>query len=167
MSFTAHKKRGPGKPRFYISEKRQTRKPGSVLHGQQVTLRFRHFSGPFVAKRLKQPTHTVFPKPETETGSFICCNLQTGAYLVFQHPGFTPHNCRQLRRALLPHVFTLTCIHVCGRYSFLRHFPLPKPLRFESLPVRKRVALCCPDFPPFFCSKPQKNSDGAVCLRQR
>jgi hypothetical protein len=97
----------------------------------------------------------VFPKPETETGSFICGNLQSSAYLVFQHPGFTPRYCRQQRRALLPHVFTLTSTQVRRRFFSAALSVIPFP---ESLPVRKRVALCCPDFPPFFRKEEQRRN---------
>jgi len=46
-------------------------------------------------------------------------------------------------RGLLPHVFTLA--PQAGRYLFCGTF-CPPPCG-GSLPVRKRVALCCPDFP--------------------
>ncbi|SKB55455.1 hypothetical protein SAMN05660841_01193 [Sphingobacterium nematocida] len=65
-------------------------------------------------------------------------------YLVFQHTRFTVMHVTIQYRELLPHVFTLTP-KIVAVYS-LWHFLYPINW---ALPVRKRVALCCPDFPLF------------------
>ena len=74
--------------------------------------------------------------------------LHALAYLVFQLPGFTKIPITREARELLPHVFTLTLFaegEQCGLFSValsvIQVF-IPK-----CLPVRKRDALCCPDFP--------------------
>lgn len=71
--------------------------------------------------------------------------LHTLAYLVFQLPGFTKISITREARELLPHVFTLSQLTLGGLFSValsvIQVF-IPK-----SLPVRKRDALCCPDFP--------------------
>lgn len=80
--------------------------------------------------------------------------LHALAYLVFQLPGFTSLAITDKNRELLPHVFNLTCVNGLA----LRHQPNPiggvlsaalSVFRFYigTLPVRKRDALCCPDFP--------------------
>ncbi len=73
--------------------------------------------------------------------------IGTLAYLVFQLPGFTNLAITNKARELLPHVFTLIPIQdqdgiFSVALSVIQVFN-PKPL-----PVRKRDALCCPDFPP-------------------
>jgi len=47
-------------------------------------------------------------------------------------------------RELLPRVFTLTPLKRSGLFSVA----LSVPGDYQDLPVRKRDALCCPDFPP-------------------
>src|SRR5690606_3216406 len=64
-------------------------------------------------------------------------------YLVFQHTRFTVMHVAIQDRELLPHVFTLTPTSRSGIFSVA----LSVSHLHKSLPVRKRVALCCPDFP--------------------
>jgi len=73
--------------------------------------------------------------------------LHALAYLVFQLPGFTNLPVSRNNREPLPHVFNLTCaLRAIGgllsvALSIIQVF-IPEPL-----PVKKRDALCCPDFP--------------------
>lgn len=81
--------------------------------------------------------------------------LHALAYLVFQLPGFTSLAITGKNRELLPHVFNLTCVN--GLASQHQPNPIGGVLSAalsiiwafipKSLPVRKRDALCCPDFP--------------------
>ena len=61
---------------------------------------------------------------------------------------------RYLRGGLLPRLFTLTVLADGGR--FLLRLPFPR----ENLPVRKRGALRCPDFPPL----PYANQNIVECI---
>lgn len=65
-------------------------------------------------------------------------------YLVFQHTRFTVMHVTMQNCELLPHIFTLTPTSRSGIFSVA----LSVSYFHKSLPVRKRVALCCPDFPP-------------------
>src|SRR5690606_5246531 len=72
--------------------------------------------------------------------------LVSATYLTLQPPGFTAMYVAIQSRRLLPYVFTLTRVLQHKRFIFCGTFRLPIFIR--SLPVRKRGALCCPDFPP-------------------
>jgi hypothetical protein len=61
--------------------------------------------------------------------------------MVLQHTRRTANHVAMATGGLLPHLFTLTL--QAGRlFSVTLLYP------YEYLPVRKRDALCCPDFPP-------------------
>ena len=72
--------------------------------------------------------------------------LHTLAYLVFQLPGFTTLPIARKNRELLPHVFNLTCAKAIGG-MFSAALSIIQVFIPEPLPVRKRDALFCPDFP--------------------
>src|SRR5690606_14155420 len=70
-------------------------------------------------------------------------NSRIETYLTFQLSGFAAIHVTIYCRELLPLVFTL--ILPGKTVYFLWHFP---STLMGRLPVRKRDALCCPDFPP-------------------
>src|SRR5690606_558443 len=70
--------------------------------------------------------------------------LVSATYLTFQPPGFTAMHVTIQSRGLLPHIFTLTSPEA-RRYIFCGTFRIAP--RGATLPVRKRGALRCPDFP--------------------
>ncbi len=66
-------------------------------------------------------------------------------YLVFQLPGFTKFPVTRKDRELLPRVFTLITVTRDGIFSVA--LSVARVFIPWRLPVRKRDALCCPDFP--------------------
>src|SRR5690606_2120991 len=87
--------------------------------------------------------------------------LVSATYLTFQPPGFTAMHVTIQSRGLLPHVFTLISPEA-RRYIYCGTFRIT-PFGV-TLPVRKRGALRCPDFPPF---RRDGRAIEQVCLAQR
>src|SRR5690606_31748773 len=87
----------------------------------------------------------AYPLRFPPTGGMEASNSPVSAtYLALQPPGFTAMYVTIQSRGLLPHVFTLTPINRSGLFSVA----LSVSASWRTLPVRKRGALCCPDFPP-------------------
>ncbi|MDF2519084.1 MAG: hypothetical protein K0R59_4380, partial [Sphingobacterium sp.] len=108
-------------------------KPGSVDHRSGISIIYLDL--PSLTNSINLPIANSNKLKEDEQPSGFA------TYLVFQHTRFTVMYVTIQDRKLLPYVFTLTpksgifsvALSVCYLHSIL--------------PVRKRVALCCPDFP--------------------
>ena len=111
----------------------QTYKPGSVSqHKAKIS----------IINLLQALPHTSNDLP-TNIGRAA---LRALAYLVFQLPGFTNLAITSKARELLPHVFTLSQLAPGGIFSVA--LSVVQVFNPKPLPVRKRDALRCPDFPP-------------------
>src|SRR5690606_20975090 len=95
--------------------------------------------------RAVYPLRSPPSRPRRENGMETSSPLVSATYLTFQPPGFTAMHVTIQSRRLLPHVFTLIPPEA-RRYIFCGTFRIAP--HGATLPVRKRGALRCPDFPP-------------------
>jgi hypothetical protein len=123
----------------------QTCKPGSVFPNIG---NFYHLSGMTVASHLYQPTlrhQAGNPNPDLHREAGLFGFSTRGVYLAATVASCTGE--------LLPRLFTLTSYPGCpGSLGGLVSVALSMFLWQETLSVRKRGALRCPDFPPRFSS---------------
>jgi len=100
---------------------------------------FYHLSRPAFARRLHRPTRCASRRGGRRRAAFGLRNLfGLSTHEVYRNA------CRHARPwALTPRFHPYPAL--AGRYLFCGTF-CPPP-GGEGLPVRKRVALCCPDFP--------------------
>jgi len=120
-------------------------KPGSVLSPGRESLC--HLSRPAVTRPARQQ-----PTPRHRASN----PRQSSVYTVLQPARRTAGTCRHVRGGLLPRLFTLTARR---RRSFSVTLLSPR----EDLPVRKRGALRCPDFPP----PPPVENIGSILRRKQ
>ena len=118
-------------------EKKQSAdEPGFVLCEEQSV---RHLSGCAVADTFYRSTLRRFSE-ENRTS-----RPPTSVYMNFQLPKCTACRVTTATGGLLPHLLTLTGV----RCETLRRrlFSSARVRLHRRLPIKKRNALCCPDFP--------------------
>lgn len=104
-----------------------------------------HLSRPLVAKGLDLPTLAV---EDRRADGRSRVNRDRGNAWYFNPRGLPTARITTNRRALLPHVFTLTLIpqfYGTGRFVFCGTFRIPQNCGTPA--VSRRGALRCPDFP--------------------
>ena len=110
-------------------------KPGSVF--KRFRLNFYHLSWPHITAKLQQPTRQLVSEPLIDlfgfTNSGVLLDTIVANYI----------------RELLPHVFTIAIAKLIAIRLLFSVALSVDSLYVNPLPVRKRSALFCPDFPPF------------------